>query len=74
MLALLFVAAVALASEQTVLIKGNVKMPVVGLGVGSYGQLTPPYYGEYWNDTVCAAAVSKFLRLGGRRIDTSLKW
>jgi hypothetical protein len=52
----------------------GVSIPLVGLGVGSYGQLTPPYFGEYWNDTVCAKAVSQFLQLGGRRIDSSLKW
>ncbi len=61
-------------ASKTVTIKGSVEMPVVGLGVGSYGQLTPPFFGEYWNDTVAAAAVAQFLRLGGRRIDTSLKW
>ncbi len=55
----------------------NIEMPVVGLGVGSYGQLLPNGtwgYGEYWNDTVCAASVALFLKQGGRRIDTSLAW
>lgn len=30
--------------------------------------------GEYWDDAVGEAAVAQWLKLGGRRLDTSLKW
>ena len=54
----------------------GVQMPVMGLGTGSYGQLGPDgrvTFGEYWNDTTAAQAVAAFIKLGGRRLDCSLK-
>eukprot|EP01116_Phalansterium_solitarium_P010973 TRINITY_DN2657_c0_g1_i2.p1 TRINITY_DN2657_c0_g1~~TRINITY_DN2657_c0_g1_i2.p1 ORF type:complete len:181 (+),score=43.69 TRINITY_DN2657_c0_g1_i2:54-545(+) len=48
-------------------------MPVIGLGVGAYG-LQGGGNGEYWDDDVAEAAVGKWLALGGRRLDTSLKY
>lgn len=49
--------------------KSGVRMPIVGIGTGGYG---PP--GETWDDSVAERAVTEFLRLGGRRIDTSLSY
>jgi len=49
------------------------QMPMIGLGVGAYGQLSG-VDGEYWDDQVAEVAVSQFLKLGGRRLDTSLKY
>jgi diketogulonate reductase-like aldo/keto reductase len=49
--------------------KNGVRMPVVGIGTAGYG---PP--GEIWNDSIADKAVTEFLKLGGRRIDTSLDY
>lgn len=46
--------------------KSGVKMPVMGIGTFGYG--SP---GEIWNDSVAQKAVSEFLSVGGRRIDTA---
>eukprot|EP01104_Vermistella_antarctica_P006506 TRINITY_DN17206_c0_g1_i1.p2 TRINITY_DN17206_c0_g1~~TRINITY_DN17206_c0_g1_i1.p2 ORF type:complete len:353 (+),score=89.82 TRINITY_DN17206_c0_g1_i1:143-1201(+) len=51
----------------------GVEMPVIGLGTGSYGQLNGTW-GEYWDDDVAEAAVAMWLAMGGRRLDTSLKY
>jgi len=45
-------------------------MPVTGLGTGGYGNAEGG--GEWWNDTVAEAAVKEWIKLGGRRLDTSL--
>lgn len=46
--------------------KSGVKMPAMGIGTFGYG--AP---GEIWNDSVAQKAVSEFLNVGGRRIDTA---
>uniref|UniRef100_A0A7S1CE49 NADP-dependent oxidoreductase domain-containing protein n=1 Tax=Bicosoecida sp. CB-2014 TaxID=1486930 RepID=A0A7S1CE49_9STRA len=51
----------------------GVFMPVTGLGTGAYG-MPNGTNGEYWDDAVGEKAVGEWLRMGGRRIDTSLKW
>jgi hypothetical protein len=54
----------------------NTCMPVVGLGFGSYGQLVngTVKFGERWDDDIARKATVAFTQLGGRRLDTSLKW
>lgn len=59
--------------------QSGVEMPAVGLGVGTYRVLYPngtwgPGFGEKWDDATAQVAVSSWLKLGGRRIDTSLRW
>jgi len=49
----------------------GLQMPVVGIGTGGYGIAPNGTDGEYWDDDVAYAAVSLWLSLGGRRIDTS---
>ena len=44
-------------------------MPVVGIGTGGYG---PP--GETWDDASAEKAITQWLSVGGRRIDTSLDY
>jgi len=48
----------------------GVRMPVVGLGTGSYGK-PDGTNGEYWTDAIAEAATLAWLQLGGRRIDGS---
>jgi len=48
----------------------GVRMPVVGLGTGSYGNPNGTN-GEYWTDAIAEAATLAWLQLGGRRIDGS---
>lgn len=49
---------------------GDVLMPVVGLGTGGYGQ-PDGTGGEYWGPEQGHNATVEWLKLGGRRIDTS---
>jgi diketogulonate reductase-like aldo/keto reductase len=50
--------------------RGEVLMPVVGLGTGGYGQPNGTG-GEYWGPAQGHNATVAWLTLGGRRIDTS---
>ena len=49
--------------------KPGTRMPVYGIGTFGYG---PP--GEIWNNSVALKAMGEWLKLGGRRIDTSLDY
>jgi diketogulonate reductase-like aldo/keto reductase len=49
---------------------GEVLMPVVGLGTGGYGQ-PDGSGGEYWGCEQGHKATVAWLKMGGRRIDTS---
>ena len=53
--------------------KPSTKMPVSGIGTWGYvhqpGTGKP---GEVWNDTVAEKAISKWIALGGRRVDGSI--
>eukprot|EP01121_Diplochlamys_sp_Union-15-3_P016656 TRINITY_DN5714_c0_g1_i1.p1 TRINITY_DN5714_c0_g1~~TRINITY_DN5714_c0_g1_i1.p1 ORF type:complete len:340 (+),score=64.54 TRINITY_DN5714_c0_g1_i1:798-1817(+) len=51
----------------------DVRMPVVGIGTGGYGN-AQGQGGEFWNDTTAYNAVKQWLALGGRRIDTSIDY
>ena len=61
--------------DQTVLLQNaadkNVSMPVIGIGTGGYASNNTSPHGEYWNDSVAEIAISNWLKLGGRRIDTA---
>ncbi|CAF0916266.1 unnamed protein product [Didymodactylos carnosus] len=50
--------------------RGEVLMPVVGLGTGTYGQPNGTG-GEYWGPEQGHNATIAWLKLGGRRIDTA---
>lgn len=45
------------------------KMPVSGIGTGSYGQP-----GETWDDDIAEKAIGEWLKMGGRRIDTAFSY
>ena len=53
--------------------KPGTKMPVAGIGTWGYvhkqGTGRP---GEVWNDTLAEASISKWLKMGGRRIDGAI--
>ncbi|CAF2549625.1 unnamed protein product [Rotaria sp. Silwood2] len=51
-------------------VHGEVLMPVVGLGTGGYGQ-PDGSGGEYWGSEQGHNATVAWLKMGGRRIDTS---
>jgi diketogulonate reductase-like aldo/keto reductase len=51
-------------------VHGEVLMPVVGLGTGGYGQ-PDGSGGEYWGTERGHNATVAWLKMGGRRIDTS---
>ena len=55
--------------------KPGIKMPVAGIGTWGYVH-TPGtgFPGEVWNDTVAEKAVSEWIMLGGRRIDSALDY
>lgn len=46
----------------------GLNIPIIGLGTGPYPN------GDKWDDSVAEKAVAEFLKLGGRRIDTSLMY
>ena len=55
--------------------KPGLKMPVAGIGTGSYVHETGTGIpGEVWNDTVAEKAVKEWLALGDRRIDGSMSY
>jgi diketogulonate reductase-like aldo/keto reductase len=54
-------------------VHGEVLMPVVGLGTGGYGLLDGTG-GEYWGQEQGHNATVTWLKLGGRRIDTSIEY
>jgi len=68
---------VSVAAVPTVTLRNaaqpGVEMPTLGLGTGAYGN-TNGTFGEYWDDITAFYAASKWLELGGRRLDTSLKY
>ena len=52
--------------------KAGTKMPVAGIGTWPY--VTTPgtgVPGEMWNDTIAEKAISEWIMLGGRRIDSA---
>lgn len=51
----------------------NTEMPIMGLGTGGYGNAQGEG-GEFWDDNVAFKAVTNWLSVGGRRIDTSLSY
>lgn len=53
--------------------KPGTRMPVYGIGTCGYSP-GPPVPGEHWNDSVAVKAMGEWLKLGGRRIDTSLDY
>lgn len=53
--------------------RGDVLMPVVGLGTGGYGK-SDGTGGEYWGPEQGQKATFEWLKLGGRRIDTSAEY
>ena len=50
------------------------KMPVTGIGTGAYVHEPGTQPGEIWTDEVAEKAVSKWLALGGRRIDAAYNY
>ena len=52
----------------------GLKMPVAGLGTGGYVHEDTGIPGEIWNDSVAERSTTKWLTLGGRRIDAALKY
>jgi len=48
----------------------GVRMPIIGLGTGTYGE-PDGTDGEYWTDEMAETAALTWLQLGGRRIDGS---
>eukprot|EP00117_Sycon_ciliatum_P049247 scpid82334/ scgid34943/ Uncharacterized oxidoreductase Mvan_2161 len=53
--------------------KPGTRMPVYGIGTCGYSP-GPEVPGEHWNDSVAVKAIGEWLKLGGRRIDTSLDY
>jgi len=69
-----FICSTNIAPGPSVLLRNaaqpGVRMPVTGLGTGTYGE-PDGTYGEYWTDEIAETATLSWLKLGGRRIDGS---